>query len=140
MKFDLSALSHLASSAVDMLLPPRCVACAMPIRDQKGLCAGCWTKLIFIEDPRCGVSGIPFPYGEGSELVSPAALRNPPIYRRARGAVLYDAASRPIVQALKYYDRHEAAHPMARLMALAGRDLLHDADMLVPVPLHRWRL
>ncbi len=29
---------------------------------------------------------------------------------------------------------------MARMMAAAGRDLIAEADCIVPVPLHRWRL
>ena len=29
---------------------------------------------------------------------------------------------------------------MARLMALAGRDVIAASDLLMPVPLHRWRL
>jgi ComF family protein len=87
------------------------------------------------------VSGVPFPYGaEGDDLVSPAALKSPPLYERARGAVIYDDHSRLLVHALKYHDRHETALPMARLMALAGRDVIAASDVLMPVPLHRWRL
>ena len=29
---------------------------------------------------------------------------------------------------------------MGRMMAASGRQLLTDADLVVPVPLHRWRL
>jgi ComF family protein len=108
---------------------------------QAGLCARCWSRLTFIDAPRCAVSGVPFPYGaEGDDLVSPAALRSPPLYTCARGAVIYDDQSRLLVHALKYHDRHEAALPMARLMAVAGRDVIAASDMLMPVPLHRWRL
>jgi ComF family protein len=35
---------------------------------------------------------------------------------------------------------NETALPMARLMALAGRDVIAASDVLMPVPLHRWRL
>jgi ComF family protein len=43
-----------------------------------------------------------------------------------------------MVQALKYGDRLDLAPAMARWMALAGRELLAEADALIPVPLH-WR-
>ncbi len=53
---------------------------------------------------------------------------------------LYDDVARGLVHRLKYEDRHDLARPMARMMAGAGRDLIAQADCIVPVPLHRWRL
>jgi predicted amidophosphoribosyltransferase len=42
------------------------------------------------------------------------------------------------VHALKYQDRTDLAPAMGRWMARAGRELLAEADVLIPVPLH-WR-
>jgi len=42
------------------------------------------------------------------------------------------------VHGLKYQDRTDLAPAMGRWMARAGRELLAEADALVPVPLH-WR-
>ena len=66
------------------------------------------------------------------------AISNPPAYDRARAAVRYDDIARTLVQGFKYSDRLELAPMMGRWMARAGRELLADADALVPVPLH-WR-
>ena len=66
------------------------------------------------------------------------AIADPPAYRRARAAVRYDDIARALVHALKYGDRLDLAPTMGRWMARAGRELLADADALVPVPLH-WR-
>ena len=66
------------------------------------------------------------------------AIANPPAYQRARAAVRYDDVARTLVHALKYQDRTDLAPAMGRWMARAGRELLAEADMLVPVPLH-WR-
>ena len=66
------------------------------------------------------------------------AIANPPAYRRARAAVRYDDVARTLVHALKYQDRTDLAPTMGRWMARAGRELLDEADVLVPVPLH-WR-
>jgi len=52
----------------------------------------------------------------------------------------YDDHSRGLVLGLKHGDRLEGAPTLARWMARAGRELLTDTDMIVPVPLHRWRL
>ena len=50
----------------------------------------------------------------------------------------YDEVARALVHAFKYGDRLDLAPMMGRWMARAGRELLADADALVPVPLH-WR-
>lgn len=53
----------------------------------------------------------------------------------------YDSdKARSLAHRLKYHDRLELAGPMGRWMARAGADLLPDADLLVPIPLHRLRL
>ncbi len=67
-------------------------------------------------------------------------LAAPPLWRRARAALRYDEQTRRLVLPLKHADRLELARPLARMMARAGAALLREADLLVPVPLHRWRL
>lgn len=56
----------------------------------------------------------------------------------ARAAVRYDDVARALVLAFKFGDRFDLAPMMGRWMARAGRELLADADALLPVPLH-WR-
>ena len=63
----------------------------------------------------------------------------PPAYTPARVAVRFDKVARTLVHALEYQDRTDLAPPMGRWMARAGQELLAEADMLVPVPLHRRR-
>jgi GrxC family glutaredoxin len=66
------------------------------------------------------------------------AIADPPAYDRACAAVRYDEIARALVLAFKYGDRLDLAPMMGRWMARAGRELLTDADALMPVPLH-WR-
>jgi ComF family protein len=66
------------------------------------------------------------------------AIANPPAYDRARAVVRYDDVARTLVHGLKYSDRLDLSPMMGRWIARAGRELLTDADALVPVPLH-WR-
>jgi len=121
--------------ALDIALPTLCVACREPV-DGDGVCAQCWAKLSFIAKPYCPRLGIPFVYDPGPELLSMEAIANPPAYQRARAAVRYDDVARTLVHALKYQDRTDLAPAMGRWMARAGRELLDEADALVPVPLH----
>lgn len=125
---------------VDVVTPPHCLMCHEPVTEPAALCLSCWQKLHMLEDPVCDVLGTPFTYDPGPGLVSAAALANPPPWDRARAAVAYDEASRQIVHALKYRDTAEAALLMARMMVRAGRKLLVEAEIILPVPLHRTRL
>jgi predicted amidophosphoribosyltransferase len=94
--------------------------------------------LSFIAPPYCPRLGIPFVYDPGPDLLSMEAIANPPAYARARAAVRYDDVARTLVHALKYQDRTDLAPAMGRWMARAGREILREADALIPVPLH-WR-
>ena len=76
----------------------------------------------------------------GGSLLSPAAIADPPVFDRARSVLMYDGLGRALVHKFKYWDRHDLALAMARMMALAGRDLVADADIIIPVPLHWTRL
>jgi ComF family protein len=122
---------------VDFGLPPLCPSCREPVRDT-GLCAACWSKLSFIAPPYCARLGIPFAYDPGPGVLSLEAIADPPAYDRARAAVRFDEVARTLVHGLKYGDRLDLAPTLGRWMAAAGRELLAEADALVPVPLH-WR-
>ena len=58
----------------------------------------------------------------------------------ARAALRYDKNSRRLVLGLKHGDRTHLAGAFGRWMHRAGIEVLADADLLVPVPLHWTRL
>ena len=124
----------------DLVAPPRCLSCHEQVTEPASLCWACWPKLRQIDEPVCDVHGSPFPYDQGDGAISEAARVEPPDWDRARAAVAFDEASRGLVHGLKYRDTQEAGLFMARLMARAGRGLLAEAALVLPVPLHRWRL
>src|SRR6476469_6185294 len=136
-RFAHGALAATSRLVLDIALPTLCVSCREPVNGE-GVCAACWAKLSFIAPPFCPRLGIPFVYDPGPDLLSMEAIANPPAYSRARSAVRYDDVARTLVHALKYQDRTDLAPAMGRWMARAGKELLGEADMLVPVPLH-WR-
>jgi ComF family protein len=125
-------------AALDAVLPPLCGSCRAPIADAGGLCPACWAQVSFLAPPWCDRLGIPFVHDPGPGVLSMEAIADPPAYGRARAAVRYDGVARDLVHRLKYGDRIDLAASMGRWMARAGRELLDDADALVPVPLH-WR-
>ena len=127
----------LFAAALDVVLPPLCPACREPVTG-KGVCSSCWSRLSFITRPYCERLGIPFVYDPGPGILSMEAIADPPAYNRARAAVRFDEVSRALVHSLKYGDRLDLAPMMGRWIGQAGREVLSEADALVPVPLH-WR-
>lgn len=129
----------LMEKAGKILFPPTCPGCRRHVAAPGTLCPRCWGGLRFLEKPWCAVLGTPFPYEVEEGALSPQAIARPPVFDRARAAVAYRGAAARIVRALKYADRADLAPPMARWMARAGAELLAEADLILPVPLHRRR-
>ncbi len=137
--------------ALDLVLPPRCLGCGLLVEDQGALCSTCWSAMTFLADPLCRSCGLPFAYdpadsptsGSGGDsfvqdLACGACLAQPPPFERARAVMRYDDGSRPLLLGFKHGDRTEAAPTFAGWLARAGRELLAEAEIVAPVPLH-WR-
>jgi len=129
-----------STALLDALLPPRCLCCGTAVDRQGGLCPHCWTGLSFIAPPFCACCGLPFEYEAQDGNLCGACLAEPPAFARARAVLVYDDGSRPLVLGFKHGDRIHAAGAYGGWLARAGADLLGDADLLVPVPLHWGRL
>jgi ComF family protein len=128
--------------ALDLALPPQCASCDASVERQGQLCAACFGRLHFIADPCCRRCGVPFASAGlgGADAICQACEDAPPRFEAARAALLYDLQSRHLILPFKHADRQELASVLAAHMARAGATLLARAELIVPVPLHRWRL
>lgn len=132
--------SRLVGAAVDLVFPPVCRGCGRLTGDAHAVCPSCWAKLPLIERPYCEVLGSPFSFDPGEGAVSPEALADPPIFDRLRSVALHEGIARDLVHGLKYRDRTDLAPMMAEWMIRASDGAVASADMIVPVPLHSFRL
>lgn len=123
-----------------LVLPPLCLGCGTVVDTPDALCPDCFGAMRFVTPPLCERCGGLLGEAETGSAVCGGCLRHPPPWRRARAAFLYDAHSRGLVLRFKHADRTDSTPAFARWMARAGADLLGDAEVVVPVPLHRWRL
>jgi ComF family protein len=135
-----AALRAARGAALDLLLPPRCLGCGALVDQTGALCPTCWSGLSFIAAPQCDRCGLPFAFAVAERARCAACLADPPPFARARAVLVYDDASRRLILGFKHADRTEAAPAFGRWLARAGAPLLADADLVAPVPLHRWRL
>ncbi|CAA7621245.1 ComF family protein [Magnetospirillum sp. SS-4] len=133
-------LARIARLLIDAVLPPLCLSCQAEVGEPGSLCPECWSKVAFLAPPFCACCGLPFEFETGPGALCGECVADPPRFGRARAVFRYDEASRDLVLRLKHADRLDGVPAFARWMVRAGADLLEDADLLVPVPLHRWRL
>jgi len=130
----------LKTTLVDLLFPPLCVSCREPLGAGHGFCADCWNKIAFLDGPMCDCCGLQFAFDPGEGTRCAACLARPPAFDRARAIFAYDENSRAPILALKHADRLDLVPGFAHWLERTGAALLNGSDLIVPVPLHRWRL
>lgn len=133
-------LKELGNAFVDLLFPPRCVACH---RLGPWLCPQCRREIEVIQPPVCLHCGQPLDEG-----VAPGAkcARCQSASSALDGLRAYAYHSGPLREAIhqfKYEDLRSLTAPLGELMAKGWNALAPDGceiDALVPVPLHASRL
>ena len=126
---------------LDSMLPPRCINCRALVDREAALCADCWPLVDFLSPPVCLCCGFPFEYDPGpSDTLCAACTARRPVFDRARAVLVYGELSRRLVLDFKHGDRTWPAPAFGRWLARAGAELVAEADLAVPVPLHRSRL
>ncbi len=124
-------------AAFALALPPRCGGCGGVVGQPHAFCPACWRSLRFLGTPCCAACGVPFAFDRGAGARCGECLATPPRHAGIHAAVAYGEVARDLVLRLKHGRRIGLAESMARLML---RRMPPGADLLVPVPLHRWRI
>ncbi len=133
-------LRKLPALALNAVLPPRCLSCGELVERSGALCGPCWSDVVFLAPPHCACCGLPFEFDMGPDALCGACTRARPAYERARAVMRYNDASKRLILGFKHGDRTEGAPAFGAWLARAGAALIAEADLIVPVPLHRWRL
>lgn len=139
-----------ANMGVNAILPPRCGGCGDVTDTTHAVCAACWAGLRFITAPQCACCGYPFELDdsaniggdpdESGQILCGNCLQKKPAFDQARAALVYDDHSREYLLRFKHADRGDLTPLLARWVYQAGRGIWDQADLIVPVPLHRRRL
>ncbi len=131
--------------ALDTILPPRCVITGEMVEQQGMIASSAWAELDFIHNPKCYKCGVPFSF-DVMGIEDEAGMKclqchdYPPPFDSARAALKYNDQSRDLILGFKHADKTHAARAFVPWLKMAGAEMLKDADALIPVPLHRWRL
>lgn len=131
---------------LDLILPPKCLKCAVRVDTAHNICPDCWKELTFITDSKCFVCG--FPFGIETTMGNDIFQENlcgvcqkvGRSFDKAVSALRYDDESRNMIIAFKHQDRTEYATYFTKLLKQAGKELFNNIDIVIPVPLHKKRL
>jgi len=132
------AAGGLLRPMLDFALPPRCPGCGTIVDGDHRFCIGCWQQIDFLGASGCVQCAMPLPFVDSEETRCAACLARPPAFDRVYAATAYGDLTRRVVLKLKYGTKPATAVTLAKLMARNVR--LRAAAVLVPVPLHRWRM
>lgn len=133
------SLSAAFAPIIDLVYPPRCPLCGGAIAMQTGLCPACWASLAIPGDPSCRSCARPFGDAVANGALCAPCMEKPPRHDGIAAATLYNDASRKLVLGLKHGNRLALADLMGGLMA-ARLPHVDKEWLIVPVPLHRWRI
>jgi ComF family protein len=136
-------LKSALQALLDFFLPGFCLFCQAPLTpgSESLACLQCLGEITGIPQPFCSCCGAPFRGAVGLEHLCQGCLTDPPPFSRARAAAFYDGRVLEAIHRLKYQRQLIYAKFLGQLLAASeAAALVAAADLLVPVPLHSWRL
>lgn len=132
-------IKNITQQFLQVLLPPSCISCSEIVEIQGQLCGECWGNISFIGKHKCNCCGVPFEFDMGKGALCGHCQAKKPNFRRVRAACSYEGVGKKLAAKLKFHDKTLLATSMARMMFNSGGEVLRNVDIIMPVPLHKWR-
>lgn len=133
-------IAYALNQLLDLVLPPRCVVSGAPVERQGMIAPQAWSALDFIVAPFCDSCGRPFEFEVGEGALCVECVEERPAFQTARAALKYNDSSRDLILGFKHGDKMHAVLAFIPWLERAGNDMIAQADYIVPVPLHPFRL
>lgn len=131
-------------AAVDLVWPRRCAVegCGRVVdRPGRHVCSSCFSSLPYHDRRGCRVCGAVPAADEPNDFTCADCLEDPPGYDICRSAIRHEFSGRQLVLDLKFRRWTWLREDLVDLLEGAARAKLDVSavDVVVPVPLHRWR-
>ncbi len=133
----------LASSFLDIFLPPVCPLCGKEVRAAGSpLCGACLGELCskLIKSPICTLCGEPFAAASTGDHVCGRCLSGKPCFSWARSVFAFDGAVREAVHRFKYAGEVTLGPALGRMFRYLEQWPPAGTHVVMPVPLHKKRL
>ena len=131
---------------LSFLFPKRCPVCdkVRPLSARKEehfpVCAACYEKLVFVQEPFCKRCGKPLPAPDPEYCFE--CQKKEVSFHRNYAAMVYNAAAKNSMVLFKYHGRREFADFYVRELLRQHGGALRSLPLqaIIPVPIHRSRL
>ncbi|MGX9892656.1 MULTISPECIES: ComF family protein [unclassified Wolbachia] len=127
----------LLKKATDLIFPTVCVSCECIINKSYDLCSECNKKINFLTKHYCNVCGVVIP---DSFYTCGKCISNPPPFKVLRSVFAYDEHSKNMIINFKFFDNLNYMKVYAKWMYKANKDMFQNAEVIIPIPLHKIRL
>lgn len=133
-------IGKIGNALLDLLFPRICPVCNNIVSKYGAdICPSCEKRLSFTGDSYCMRCGKPVE--EDEEYCSDCKKRRH-MYDEGRSVLIYDECSSKSIYRFKYNGKREYAAYYGRVIAgrLGGKITSWNADVIIPVPIHKSRL
>lgn len=130
----MTTIQKLTHSVLALICPPLCPLCS-GLTANGGICAACWSGLNLATPMACRQCALPFDHDAGSTICGQCMAESPG-FDQAVSGLIYNDTAKSLILALKYGDRLDIAPVLAGLMLSRSRNLIREADVIIPLPLH----
>lgn len=128
---------HWWHTGLDFLLPPRCILCGQS-SGAVSICEPCKLELPWtgIHCRQCGL-----PLGSRQDDICGSCVQSPPPFTRIVCPLRYEFPADRLVQLFKFKRQLAAGRVLSHLLCeYAANTESKYPDVLIPVPLHNWRM
>lgn len=132
-------MKGLLDKFLDVLYPPKCIACNQNVDMAHNFCQKCWGCIEFISQPSCEKCSMPLPVDYlGRRCYGCMELK--PIFDESISIFRYDEFTKKLIHDLKFNDKTQLAKSFANLIYYQATELIARADLIVAVPMHKTSL
>jgi predicted amidophosphoribosyltransferase len=132
-------LNALYNRVIDYIFPKRCMAFAELTQEGGGFCSTCWKELEFVTKQFYKFCGRHFSLNIADGYGCLGCIKDPPSYDIVRVLLKFNDTSKKVIHAFKYYDKTILAKNFATMLCARYMDEISSADLIIPVPMHRFK-
>jgi ComF family protein len=132
-----------ASTILEFFLPRLCLFCGAAVGEEAeiAVCPLCEGQIEWVTSPLCTCCGAVFASRDGADRLCGDCTSDPPPFNRARAAAIYDGSAAQAIKRFKFGGQMSYLPVMQNwLKRPVCMELVANADLIVPVPLHSKRL
>ena len=133
----------LASSIINILLPPACPLCENDVCAAGSFfCGACYADLCstLLKSPNCTLCGVTFVSKASEDHMCSGCITAPPPYAMARSVFAYEGPVKEAKHLFKYSGRSTLGAPLGDFLRLVKDSFPSPPDRVMPVPLHKRKL